>query len=196
MGMATKKEEKIILDALIIEVKRSNRKSLAIEVTRDATVLVRAPFFLPMFRIRGFVAQREEWILEHVLQAKQRKMERVLSGENEISAERIRFLTAQARMHLPVRTACFAKQMGVQYERISIRHQKTRWGSCSGRGNLNFNCMLMAMPESIQDYVIVHELCHLKEMNHSPAFWAQVEKVLPDYKERRAWLKENGSKAK
>ena len=83
--------------------------------------------------------------------------------------------------------------MNLQYGRITIRNQKTRWGSCSGKGNLNFNCLLMLAPDEIVDYVVVHELCHLIEMNHSKAFWAQVENVLPDYRERRKWLKDHGN---
>ena len=82
--------------------------------------------------------------------------------------------------------------MGVTYGRITIRNQRTLWGSCSSRGNLNFNCLLMKTPVEIQDYVIVHELAHRKHMDHSPAFWAEVEKVVPDYRERRKWLRRNG----
>ena len=82
--------------------------------------------------------------------------------------------------------------MGVSYERVSIRAQKTRWGSCSGNGNLSFNWKLSLVPDEILDYVVVHELAHRKEMNHSPRFWAVVEKELPDYRERREKLKKMG----
>jgi predicted metal-dependent hydrolase len=84
--------------------------------------------------------------------------------------------------------------VGVDYRRITIRSQKTRWGSCSSSGNLNFNCLLLLAPPEVLDYVVVHELCHRKEMNHSPRFWAEVGRVLPDYKKRNKWLKENGSR--
>ena len=82
--------------------------------------------------------------------------------------------------------------MGVTYGRISIREQKTRWGSCSSAGNLNFNWRLIFAPEEVLDYVVVHELAHRKEMNHSKAFYAVVESVLPDYKSSRRWLREHG----
>ena len=88
--------------------------------------------------------------------------------------------------------AYFAKQIGATYGRITIRNQKTRWGSCSSKGNLNFNCLLMLAPSEVIDYVVVHELCHRKEMNHSKAFWSEVEKVLPDYKAHVKWLKDEG----
>ena len=81
--------------------------------------------------------------------------------------------------------------VGVTYGRITIRNQRSRWGSCSGKGNLNFNCLLMLTPSHVIDYVVVHELCHRLEMNHSPAFLAQVERVLPDYRKSREWLKEH-----
>ena len=84
--------------------------------------------------------------------------------------------------------------MGVSYGRITIRCQKTRWGSCSAKGNLNFNCLLMLAPPEVADYVVVHELCHRKHMNHGAAFWSEVARILPDYARHRAWLKENGSR--
>ena len=88
--------------------------------------------------------------------------------------------------------SCDKTGMKVTYGRITIRDQKTRWGSCSSRGNLNFNWRLLLMPERVMDYVIVHELAHRREMNHSAAFWQIIETYLPDYRERRQWLKENG----
>ncbi|MBE5867311.1 MAG: M48 family metallopeptidase [Lachnospiraceae bacterium] len=95
-----------------------------------------------------------------------------------------------AKKYIPGRVAYYAALIPVSYGRIAIRCQKTRWGSCSQKGNLNFNCLLMKLPPEIIDYVVVHELCHRLQMNHSRLFWAEVEKVLPDYKKRRKWLKE------
>ena len=90
--------------------------------------------------------------------------------------------------------AYYAQLLGVTYATISIRDQKTRWGSCSSKGNLSFSWRLILAPPKVLDYVVVHELCHRKEMNHSPRFWVLVESMIPDYKTHRKWLKENGEK--
>ena len=86
------------------------------------------------------------------------------------------------------KTAFWAARMKVTYGRITIRDQKTRWGSCSSEGNLNFNCRLLFVPDRIVDYVVIHELAHRRFMNHSKAFWKEVEKYMPDYKERKKLL--------
>ena len=101
-------------------------------------------------------------------------------------------LTAKAKEELPVIVKKYADLMGVNYNRITIRHQKTRWGSCTKTGNLSFNCLLMKMPENVRDYVIIHELAHRKELNHSSKYWAIVAEYCPWYKDAKQWLKENG----
>ncbi len=95
-----------------------------------------------------------------------------------------------ARQRITRRVEYFAPLVGVTYNRIFIKEQKTRWGSCSSLGNLNFNWKLILLNEELLDYVVVHELAHRKQMNHSPTFWAEVERVLPDYRERRRRLRE------
>lgn len=111
-----------------------------------------------------------------------------------ITQEETETLAQEALEDLPARVKYYAPLVGVTYGRITIRNQRTRWGSCSSKGNLNFNCLLMLCPPKIRDYVVVHELCHRREMNHSARFWAEVEKILPDYKEKQKWLKENGGR--
>ena len=174
----------------MVKVIRSNRKTVSIEITKEAEVLVRAPYRVSDTEIQRFVNAKSEWIEKHIQM--QRKRMETTQNTKQLTYEQIQELAEKALEVIPQRVAYYAKIMGVTYGRIMIRNQKTRWGSCSSEGNLNFNCMLMLMPPEIQDYVVVHELCHRKEMNHSPRFWAEVEKILPDYQVRRKWLKENG----
>jgi predicted metal-dependent hydrolase len=98
----------------------------------------------------------------------------------------------QARSVFPERTAHYASLLGVTFGRITLRMQRTRWGSCSAKGNLSFNCLLLLAPPEVLDSVVVHELCHRKHMDHSPAFYAEILRVFPDYDRRDRWLKENG----
>ena len=115
-----------------------------------------------------------------------------LANVDKLSMEEIRTLAEQALKVIPERAKYYAKKLGVTYGRITIRNQRSRWGSCSQRKNLNFNCLLMLVPPEVLDSVIVHELCHLKEMNHSEKFYAEVLSVFPDYWKHQKWLKENG----
>lgn len=174
-----------------IKLIRSRRKTISIEVTTDAQVIVRAPNRAPLSDINRFIGEKADWIDKSLNKMRQRKEEQ--SQKKELSPQEIKFLVTRAKRIIPQRVRYYADILGVTYGRITIRMQKSRWGSCSGKGNLNFNCLLMRTPEAIIDYVVVHELCHLKEMNHSPRFWAEVEKILPDYKERRKWLKDHES---
>lgn len=174
----------------MITVTRSRRKSISISVRRGRQVEVKAPYRVPGEEIRSVLEEKKDWI--------QRQMEKLSRIEEESSRagyltdREIRELAERAMQVLPARAAWYAERIGVSYGRITIRSQKTCWGSCSGKGNLNFNCLLMLAPPEIADYVVVHELCHRLEMNHSRRFWELVEKQLPDYRERRRWLKENG----
>ena len=173
---------------------RSRRKSLGIEIKGAGDLYVRSPLRMPLSEIHRMIEKNQNWIDDHVekRQAIFEKQKDSLYGEMRLDENEIKRLTNLAKETIPPRVELFAKSMGVDYGRITIRHQKTRWGSCSGKGNLNFNCLLMLTPPEVQEYVIVHELCHRKEMNHSYRFWAEVEDVLPDYRVQEQWLKTNG----
>ena len=110
-----------------------------------------------------------------------------------LTMEDIRSLAQEALQVIPERVAHYAPLVGVSYGRITIRNQRSRWGSCSSKGNLNFNCLLMLAPIEVIDSVVVHELCHRLEMNHSKRFYAHVRRVYPEYDRYHAWLKENGA---
>lgn len=173
------------------EVIRSKRKSISIEVKAHGKVLVRAPRLLSDKKINEFVEEKADWIEAHIESVLKREQE--LDSVEKLSEKELKDLTKEAKNKLTKKTEHFADIIGVDYGTITIRKQKTRWGSCSSKGNLNFNCLLMKTPEYVQDYVVVHELCHRIQMNHSKAFWSEVEKVLPDYKEAKRWLSDNGS---
>lgn len=154
-------------------------------VREDGTVLFRLPRRVSEKEALAFASRHEEWIGKQYLRMRERKAERPV-----YTPEEIRSYTQQLRPVLQHRVDSYARRMGVTYGRITIRDQKTRWGSCSTKGNLNFNWRLAVIPEELRDYVIVHELAHRLEMNHSSRFWARVEEILPDYKERRQKLRE------
>lgn len=177
-------------DEIYFELIRSDRSTCQIQVMRDGSVIVRAPRRMPEGDIKRFVLKKSDWIEK--AQGKARAARERANAIEPLTDADIKALADRALEYIPQRVAFFAPLVGVEYGRITIRNQKTRWGSCSGKKNLNFNCLLMLTPDDVIDYVVTHELCHLKEMNHSPRFWAEVEHVLPDYKESRLWLKRNG----
>ncbi len=166
---------------------RSQRKTISLEVRPDGTVLVRAPRRMTDRAIRDFVQTKEAWLREKL--SKYRDRPRL----SAFTADELEALKKQAATDLSARVRRFSPLVGVTYGRVTIRAQKTRWGSCSREGNLNFNCLLMLCPPEIRDYVVIHELCHRKEMNHSSRFWAEVAKFCPGYPLHRRWLKDNGS---
>lgn len=177
-----------------IRVIRSKRKTIAIQIDGDLQLTVRAPLRMPDSAVRKFIEERTPWIEKNMRKMKERQEALAAAPEELLTAEELRGLAKEAVEYIPGRVSFYAEMIGVSYGRITIRNQRSRWGSCSGAGNLNFNCLLMLTPPDIIDYVVVHELCHRLEMNHSPYFWAEVERVLPDYKKRRKWLKDNGEK--
>ncbi len=173
---------------------RSGRRTLSLEVRSDLSVIVRAPYFVTDEQIISFVESKSEWLEKHKRVMRERlESEAQERTEPPFTEEQIRELAQRALSVIPSRAASLAEQIGVTYTRITIRNQLTRWGSCSSHGNLNFNCLLMLCPTEVLDYVIIHELCHRKHMNHSPEFWQEVERHCPNYKQYKEYLRHEGT---
>nr|MBQ8245120.1 M48 family metallopeptidase [Oscillospiraceae bacterium] len=165
---------------------RTARKTVAIQITPSGEVLLRCPKRMGIREAETFLESKRSWVERHLAKIAVQPKTEVLSPED------VKILAARAAEDLSRRASRLGPLVGVDYGRITIRSQRTRWGSCSAKGNLNFNCLLSLCPEEVRDYVVVHELCHRKEMNHSSRFWAEVERVCPDYARHKKWLKENG----
>ena len=165
---------------------RSDRKTIAIQIQPDGEIIVRAPKGMRMEEIRQFVESKASWINKHL-------SNRTDQNQQKFTDRELKALREKARALVTDRVQYYAPLIGVTYNQIAIRAQHTRWGSCSSKGNLNFNCLLALVPIEVLDYVVVHELCHRKELNHSDRFWNEVANILPDYKCRKKWLKDNGS---
>ena len=169
----------------------SKRKTLAIHVKPDGSVEVRGPLRLSRAKADAFVQEKADWIYktQQRLAEQDQKKHTVNLSQGEVEQYK-----KEAASLFQTRCNYFAEKMGVQYRQIKVNQAKTRWGSCNAKGNLHFTFRLVFAPAELVDYVIVHELAHLKEFNHSPRFWAVVEGILPDYRERRRRLKAFGQK--
>ena len=168
---------------------RSARRSIGIEVTPDGAVVVRAPRMTPLRQIETLLEEKSAWIARARRKASVRSQ---AAAAAPLTAQELSALRAQAKAYLPGRAAYYAQCLGVDYGRITIRTQRTRWGSCSSRGDLSFNCLLMLTPPEVIDSVVAHELCHRRHMDHSPQFYAEVHRVYPDYDKWHGWLREHG----
>lgn len=174
-----------------IRIIRSKRKTLSIEITANRKIIIRSPYNIDDEYIYSFISKKRAWIEKHLKDPKYSQQD--TEDIAFLSSEDIKQLADRALNYIPERVKHFAAAADVTYNKITIRNQKTRWGSCSSKGNLNFNCLLMLTPPDVIDYVVVHELCHRKEMNHSKKFWNEVRKILPEYEKSKQWLKDNGS---
>ena len=168
---------------------RSRRKTLGLEL-RPEGLIVRAPLRASERQICDFADQHQQWIWRHWEQLERQKQQ--ATELPPLTEEKLQELAERARRYIPERVQYYAPRVGVDYGHITIRSQKSRWVSCSSKGNLSFNCLLMLAPPEVIDSVVVHELCHRKEMNHSAAFYAHVLRVFPEYRMWNKWLKENG----
>jgi predicted metal-dependent hydrolase len=195
---------------------RSNRRSIAIHITREGSVEVRAPLRISDGEINSFVAQKQSWIEKHTARIREQKKsadsysltdgmyllgkcypvrfgDRMEFNEQFIipqdTKKIISWYKKQARAHITKRVEHYLPIMGVEVEQIRIGSADTLWGSCSAKGNLNFTWKLIQLPDRIIDYIVVHELAHRIHMNHSAEFWQTVKRVIPDYTCIRASLR-------
>ena len=168
---------------------RSGRRTLAMQVTPDAEIIIRAPYRAGQAEIDRFIDDNQAWLRKHLAMAEEKKKARAESPYGEITPEQVKKLAALASETIPPRVERYAEQMGVTYGRITIRCQKSRWGSCSSLKNINLNLRLVTLPQELQDYVMLHELCHLKYLNHGPQFHALLESVCPGHREKAKALR-------
>ena len=173
-----------------VQIIRSSRRSMGLQVKADGTVCARVPMQVMDYAVQEFIEGHADWLF------KKRKL--VLSKDNRPDIVYLPEVTEESdreriQTFIEEKVSYYASVMGVSYGRITMRNQKTRWGSCSSVGNLNYNWKLVLMPPGVLDYVVVHELAHRREMNHSAAFWKVVATWMPDYKKYRKWLRDNGN---
>lgn len=168
---------------------RSQRRTLAIQI-KDGKVIVRAPMRVKKATVDRFVTEHVLWI-EKKLKLSSEREERLKSVE-KISDDELTQLKKRAERIIPEIVERYAKELGVSFGKITVRHQLTRWGSCSGKGNLSFNCLLVLAPREVLESVVAHELCHLIEMNHSRSFYEKLYGIFPEYKKCSEWLRSHG----
>ena len=166
------------------KIKYSNRKTVSIEITKNAEILIRAPYNTANSFILKTLKEHENWIVEHLNRMQERKDSIPTLGEDEVKK-----IKEIAMKQLSKITAQYANIMGLNYGRIRITSAQTRFGSCNCYGDICFSYRLMFYPIEVQEYVVVHELAHLVHMNHSKAFHDLVASVLPDHKKRSRYLK-------
>lgn len=159
----------------------SIRKTVSLSVNRQGEIEVRAPYGCPAAFIERFIQKNQKWIARRLEEQKNQK---------QYTAQEIEALRRRAKEYLPQRVAYYAPLMGVQPTALRITSARTRYGSCSGKNSINFSLYLMEKSPRAIDYVVVHELAHIKQHNHSPAFYREIEKILPDYRERIKELKQ------
>lgn len=176
------KLEEINMEYFLRRSKRAKR--VRISVNLDGVVAVSLPLFLSKDAARDFVRKNINWVLAKRKQFAEAGVVRYGVRDYAVYKESARVLAERKIAH-------FNARYGHEYKKIRIKNQKTCWGSCSKKGNLNFNFRILFLPEHVQDYIVVHELCHLKELNHSKRFWGMVAEAVPDYLQIRRELKQN-----
>jgi hypothetical protein len=180
-------------------VRHPRARRYILRVASDGTVRVTVPRWGSKREAEAFAVRQRAWIEKQQARIEEERRQRLARESIEgpaaaISAQQVRTIREQAARELPPRLLELATQHGLTVTRVSIRNQRWRWGSCSRSGHICLNWRLVQMPDSVRDYVLIHELMHLKRMDHSPAFWKLVAVACPSYKEARAWLRSHGAR--
>lgn len=165
---------------------RSRRRTVALEITKDCRLLVRAPLHCPEKELQRFVASREPWITVHL----ERQRQRHAASPPPPTKEELAALKQKAREILPAKVDQYSRRMGLFPTGVKITSAKSRFGSCSACNSLCFSCFLMNYPDEAIDLVVVHELAHIQHKNHGPLFYARIAEILPDYQERKKLLRQ------
>lgn len=168
---------------------RSRRRSISLVVTPEAKLIIRAPHRVPERYLQHLVVRKAAWITKKITQAKRYG---AVSMPTK-AQERVQFLTYQnqAQKLITSRVEHYSQQTGWRYAEVKITNTRSRWASCSPTGVLRFSWRLVHAPLDVIDYVVVHELAHIKHKNHSRVFWSAVAEIIPDYAQKRKWLREN-----
>lgn len=169
---------------------KSWRRSISLTISDEGKVLVKAPIGASNKAIEEFLYSKKDWICKRV--QKVLAENKAVAQMGMLTPAELLKIKKQAKEIITKRVEYYSRLSGIKYNRIFIRQQSTRWGSCSVDGNLNFNCLLVLMPLEVLDSVVVHELCHRLQMNHSKEFYKEVYKLFPDYEKWNKWLKQNG----
>ena len=185
-------------DPVLVFLRHPKARRYIIRVGDDGAVRVTVPRWGSKREAAAFAARQHAWIEKQRARAARERERRTTNGatsdQRQPSFEEQRVLIARAKAELPPRLRELAARHGLTVTRISIRNQRWRWGSCSRRGHICLNWRLVTMPADVRDYVLIHELMHLKRMDHSPKFWTLVADAFPPYKEARAWLRRHGAR--
>lgn len=182
-----RKEIELKNEKIVYTLRRNRRaKNLRLLVYPGGELAVSAPRYLSGNEIEGFILEKADWVVEKIEAMKKHARDKVFGAR---SKEEYMQLKNEARQVAQKKLEYFNAYYGFQYEKLTIRNQKTRWGSCSTNGTLSYNYKIAILPEKFSNYIVVHELCHLREFNHSERFWKLVARTIPDYKEIRSELR-------
>lgn len=185
-ALQNKSHFKVEIDELI----RTRRRSVGLTITQDARLIVRAPLRTPAHEIERMIATKARWIN----QKRELFRRRISELPPKISIAERAIFKKKALAYLSQRVRHFASIASLSYKSVKVNEAKTRWGSCNSNGSINFTWRLILAPARVIDYVVIHELMHLKQSNHSFRFWNEVANLVPDYHIDEAWLKTNGHK--